>query len=276
MLLQCRIEQMPCATIGDARYFYQTAPEHSAAEQPALILLHGSGGDSSVWEAQIQVPGHGIKMIAPDLPGHGQSDGPLCTTVKDYAVWLNTFVQKMQLNSFFLAGHSLGSAIAQQYAYNFPQKVQGLILAGSGTQFIVAADYLETVKNNFPAAVHASCQAAYVAEHVNLFYEKGYAMLYGNGGKVLYNDLSACSAFDSTDWVSSIAVPVLVICGSEDKITPPASSEPLARLIPKAQMKIVAGAGHMVMMEAAAEFNEAIKTFVLKTTESTEGLCGLK
>ncbi len=255
---------MPCATIGDARYFYQTAPEHSAAEQPALILLHGSGGDSSVWEGQIQGLGHGIKMIAPDLPGHGQSDGPLCTTVKDYAVWLNTFVQKMQLNRFFLAGHSLGGAIAQEYAHSFPQKVQGLILAGSGTQFIVAADYLETVKNNFPAAVHASCQAAYAAENVSLFYEKGYAMLYGNGGEVLYNDLAACSAFDSTEWVSSIAVPVLVICGSDDKITSPASSQPLARLIPEAQMKTVAGAGHMAMMEAVAEFNEAIKEFIKK------------
>ncbi len=255
---------MPCVTIGDARYFYQTAPEHSAAEQPALILLHGSGGDSSVWEGQIQGLGHGIKIIAPDLPGHGQSDGPLCMSVKDYAAWLNTFVQKMQLSRFFLAGHSLGGAIAQEYAYIFPQKVQGLILAGSGTQFMVAADYLETAKNNFPAAVHASCQAAYAAENVSLFYEKGYAMLYGNGGEVLYNDLAVCSAFDSTEWGSSIAVPVLLICGSDDKITPPESSEPLARLIPEAQMKIVAGAGHMAMMEAAAEFNEAIKEFIKK------------
>ena len=255
---------MPCATIGGARCFYQTAPEHSAAEQPALILLHGSGGDSSVWEGQIQGLGQGVKVIAPDLPGHGQSEGPLCTTVKDYAVWLNTFVEQVQISRFFLAGHSLGSAIVQEYAHCFPLKVQGLILAGSGTQFIVAADYLETVKNNFPAAVHASCQAAYAADYVSIFYERGFAMLSRNGKETLYNDLAACSAFDSTAWVSSIAVPVLVICGSDDKITSPASSQPLARLIPEAQMKTIAGAGHMAMMEAVAEFNEAIKEFIKK------------
>jgi len=263
---------MPYLSIGDVRYFYQIAPEHSAAEQPALILLHGSGGDSSVWGAQIEGLGHRIKVIAPDLPGHGQSEGPLFTSARDYAVWLNTFVQQVQINRFFLIGHSLGGAIAQEYARSFPQQVQGLILAGSGTQFIIAADYLETVKNNFPAAVHASCQAAYAAGNISLFYKRGYAMLSGNGEKALYNDLAACSAFDSTDWVSSIAVPGLVICGSDDKITLPESSKPLAQLIPDAQLKIVAGAGHMVMMEAATEFNKAVKTFIMRTTGVTEGL----
>ena len=150
------------------------------------------------------------------------------------------------------------------------------ILAGSSTQFTVAADYLETVKNNFPAAVHASCNAAYAAGNVSSLYDKGYAMLSRNGRDTLYNDLAACSAFDSTVWISSIAVPVLVICGSDDKITPPESSQQLAQLIPEARLKILAGAGHMVMMEEAAEFNEAIKTFILQTTGITEGLCDLK
>jgi len=267
---------MPYLSIGDARYFYQIAPEHSAAEHPALILLHGSGGDSSVWEKQIDGFGRDAAVIAPDLPGHGQSDGPLRTTVKDYAVWLNIFVEQLRINRFFLLGHSLGGAIAQEYARSFPQKVQGLILAGSGTQFIVAADYLETVKNNFPAVVHASCLAAYAVGNVSSLYEKGYGMLSRNGKDTLCSDLAACSAFDSTAWVSSIAVPVLVICGRDDKITLSESSKPLAQLIPDAQLKIVAGAGHMVMMEAATEFNKAVKTFIMRTTGVTEGLGDLK
>jgi pimeloyl-ACP methyl ester carboxylesterase len=267
---------MPCVTIRTAQYFYQISSDQIVSKLPVLILLHGSGGDSSVWEKQIDGFGREVAVIAPDLPGHGQSDGPLRTTVNDYAVWLNNFVQQLQINRFFLAGHSLGGAIAQEYARRFPQKVQGLILAGSGTQFIVAADYLETVKNNFSAAVHASCQAAYAAGNISSLYEKGYGMLSRNGKDALCSDLALCSAFDSTAWVSSIAVPVLVICGSDDKITPPESSQSLARLISGAQLKIVAGAGHMVMMEAATEFNEAIKTFIMRTTGITESLCDLK
>ena len=64
---------MSYVTIGDARYFYQIASEQSGAERPALILLHGSGGDSSVWEKQIGGFGHNVTVIAPDLPGHGGS-----------------------------------------------------------------------------------------------------------------------------------------------------------------------------------------------------------
>jgi pimeloyl-ACP methyl ester carboxylesterase len=255
---------MPYVSIGDARYFYQISSDHIAPELPVLILLHGSGGDSSVWEKQIDGFGHEVAVIAPDLPGHGQSDGPLRTTIKDYAVWLNIFAEQLHINRFFLIGHSLGGAIAQEYARSFPQKVQGLILAGSGMQFIVAADYLETVKNNFSAAVHASCLAAYAAGTVSSLYEKGYGMLSRNGKEALHSDLALCSAFDSTGWVSSIAVPALAICGSDDKITPPESSKSLARLLTAAQLKILAGAGHMVMMEAATKFNEAIKKFIKK------------
>jgi pimeloyl-ACP methyl ester carboxylesterase len=137
---------------------------------------------------------------------------------------------------------------------------------------MVAADYLETVKNNFPAAVHASCQAAYAAGNISSLYEKGYGMLSRNGKDTMYSDLAACSAFDSTAWVSSIAVPVLVICGSDDKITLPESSQSLARLISGAQLKIIAGAGHMLMIEVATEFNKAVKTFVMRTTGIAEGL----
>jgi pimeloyl-ACP methyl ester carboxylesterase len=260
---------MPCVTISTAQYFYQISSDHIAPEIPVLILLHGSGGDSSVWEKQIDGFGREITVLAPDLPGHGQSDGPLCTTVKDYAAWLNNFVQQLQINRFFLAGHSLGGAIAQEYARSFPQKVQGLILAGSGTQFMVAADYLETVKNNFPAAVHASCQAAYAVGNISSLYEKGYGMLSQNGKDTLYSDLAACSAFDSKAWISTVTVPALVICGNDDKITPPELSQSLARLIPAAKLKVFARAGHMVMLESASAFNEAIKTFVLQTTEIT-------
>jgi pimeloyl-ACP methyl ester carboxylesterase len=267
---------MPCSTIGTAQYFYQISSDHIASEIPVLILLHGSGGDSSVWEKQIAGFDHKVTVVAPDLPGHGQSDGPLRTTVKDYAIWLNMVAEQLKISRFFLLGHSLGGAIAQEYARSFPQKVQGLILSGSITQFIVAADYLETVKNKFPAAVHASCLAAYAAGNISGFYEKGYGMLSRNGKDTLYSDLTACSAFDSIAWVSAIALPALVICGSEDKITPPEASQSLAQMIPEAQLKIVAGAGHMVMMEAAAEFNKAVKAFIMRTTGITEGLCDLK
>jgi pimeloyl-ACP methyl ester carboxylesterase len=253
---------MPYVTIEDARYFYEISSGTAPSEQAVIILLHGSGGDSSVWEEQVRGLGQNIRTIAPDLPGHGKSVGPCCTSISDYTAWLDMFVKHLRIKRFFLLGHSLGSAIAQEYSRSAPQQVQGLILAGSGMRFTIADEYLETVTHDFPAAVHRSCQAAYAADHISIFYERGHALLSRNGKDTLYNDLVACSAFDSGAWISSVGLPVLVICGSEDMITPPQSSRALASIIPGARLKMITGAGHMLMMEAAAEFNEAVKEFI--------------
>ncbi len=253
---------MPYVNIDDARYFYQLSSPPVTSAEMALILLHGSGGDSSVWEEQLRGLGLAITVIAPDLPGHGKSGGSCFTAVADYTAWLDTFVKRLRINTCFLLGHSLGSAIAQDYGRCAPQTVRGLILTGSGTHFVIAKEYLKTVIRDFPAAVHQSCLAAYAPEHISLFYERGYALLSQNGKQALYNDLVACAAFNSRAWVSSLHLPVLAICGNKDTITPPHFSEALVRTIPGARLNIIVGAGHMVMMEAAGAFNEAIKTFV--------------
>lgn len=61
---------------------------------------------------------------------------------------------------------------------------------------------------------------------------------------------------------AAIDVPTLVICGAEDKVTPPALSEELAALIPNAQLRLVAGAGHLLNLEKPEEFNAAVERFI--------------
>ena len=71
----------------------------------------------------------------------------------------------------------------------------------------------------------------------------------------------ACSKFDLTGELKKINAPVLVICGTEDKMTPPASSEQIAAGIAGAKLVLIEGAGHMVMMEKPAAFNDALRDF---------------
>jgi len=252
---------MPHITIGAARYFYRTSKGKTAAGRNLLILLHGSGGDSSVWEKQLS---ENIPMIAPDLPGHGQSDGPLHASVKDYALWLDAFTRALEMKQFFLAGHSLGGAIAQEFSRAFPHKVAGSILAGTSAHSIFAAAYLKMLRHDFSAAVKASCLAAYAPGTADAVSAQGSEMLARNGPETLYSDLRAYKAFNSRPWVASLSVPVLVLCGSEDRITPPADAEELSGLMPQARLKIIPGAGHMAMMEAPREFNEAVRKFIKK------------
>jgi pimeloyl-ACP methyl ester carboxylesterase len=233
----------------------------AAAGGNALILLHGSGGDSSVWEEQLS---ENITIIAPDLPGHGQSDGPLRSSAQEYALWLDAFIRVLGIKKFFLAGHSLGGAIALEFSRAFPCTTTGLILAGTGTHAAITAEYLELLRTDFPAAVKASCLTAYAPGTAEAICAQGCAMLTRNGPAALYRDLQAYASFDCRPWAGDISVPAVVLCGSEDRITPPAEAEELAGLLPQAALKIIPGCGHMAMTEAPEAVNKAMREFIKK------------
>jgi pimeloyl-ACP methyl ester carboxylesterase len=258
-----RIGLMPYVTIGTSQYHYRTGTARPSPNKNVLVLLHGSGGDSSVWDGQL---GAAVPLIAPDLPGHGRSDGPPCASLKEYALWLDALFRSLELGTVFLAGHSLGGAVAQEFARLFPLKVAGLILAGTGTHFIVAVEYFKILNDDFAAAVRASCQSAYASGTPEEITLQGCEMLARNGPAVLRGDLHLCRTFNSRPWAAALCVPALVLCGSDDRITPPEASQELARLLPRSQLNIIAGAGHMVMKEAPRAFNEAVKGFIKKLT----------
>ena len=79
---------------------------------------------------------------------------------------------------------------------------------------------------------------------------------------VLYGDLLACDRLDITGQVSQIGIPTLVLCGIDDKMTPPAQSQFLGDNIPGAQLSLIENAGHMVMLENAEAFNKLLRDFV--------------
>ena len=264
---------MPHITIGAARCFYRTGMSPAAADGNTLILLHGSGGDSSLWEKQL---GANSALLAPDLPGHGQSEGPLRSSAQEYAAWLDTFTRAAGIKKFFLSGHSLGGAIAQEFGRAFPLKVSGLILAGTGTHAAITAEYLEMLRTDFPAAVKASCLAAYAPGTADAVCMQGCEMLTRNGPDALYSDLQAYASFDSRPWAGALSVPALVLCGSEDRITPPADAEELAGLLPQAALKIIPGCGHMAMMEAPGAFDEAVGEFIKKLSAVSHQLSAKK
>jgi pimeloyl-ACP methyl ester carboxylesterase len=80
--------------------------------------------------------------------------------------------------------------------------------------------------------------------------------------EVLYGDFLACDRLDLSGEIGSIRTPTLIVCGSEDKMTPPALSESLREMIPGARLALIPEAGHLVMMEDPEGFNEALRSFV--------------
>nr|HPI52188.1 alpha/beta fold hydrolase [Smithellaceae bacterium] len=87
---------------------------------------------------------------------------------------------------------------------------------------------------------------------------------------VVAGDMLACGKFDLTEELQNIRVPVLALCGMEDKMTPPASSEKIAGGITGAKCVLIEGAGHMAMLEKPEAFNDALQNFVAALPQTIE------
>lgn len=245
---------MPYITIDNREVYFRSA---GAANPKPLVFLHGSGGDGSVWGYQLKGLKNICRVIVPDMPGHGKSQ-PFSAaegSVEQYAAWLHLFIGALKLKTPVIAGHSLGGAVVQRYAADHPGQISAIVLAGTGERFAVAGQYVKLVQTDFKQAVALSCRQAYASDVAPELRQNGLSMLTRNGAETLYNDMLACSVFDSSSWVDRICCPSYIICGQEDSITPPELSETLAGKLPSGRLIIIPGSGHMVMAEAPERFN---------------------
>ncbi|WP_128375773.1 alpha/beta fold hydrolase [Streptomyces cavernae] len=104
-----------------------------AGEGPALVLIHGIGDSSATWAELIPDLARRHTVIAPDLLGHGASDKPRADySVAAYANGVRDLLTTLGVESATLVGHSLGGGVAMQFAYQFPERTERLILVSAG------------------------------------------------------------------------------------------------------------------------------------------------
>lgn len=258
---------MQTTTISNRVIAYRRYGRDVDPARPAVLLLHGAGGNHLVWPAQVRRMAQTC-VVAIDLPGHGESSLPACATIGTFSEVLNDVVHALELDRFVLAGHSMGGAIALDYALAYPQRLAGLVLIGAGAQMPVSAKLMETVRDDFAAAtemiVRYSYRRSVSAEEFSLYLTH----VRQGSPAVLYEDLLACAAFDVTESVGRLAVPTQIFCGQEDRMTPVALSEALHAAIRTSELTIVPAAGHNVMVEHPALVADQMTGFIdrLSTT----------
>jgi pimeloyl-ACP methyl ester carboxylesterase len=100
---------------------------------PALLLIHGIGDSSETWRNLIPLLARDHTVIAPDLLGHGRSDKPRADyTVAGYANAMRDLLSVLGIESASVVGHSLGGGVAMQFAYQYPERCERLVLVSSG------------------------------------------------------------------------------------------------------------------------------------------------
>lgn len=241
---------------------YWLSQEQSNASRGTVLFIHGSGGDHSNWAYQLQSLRSKFLLAALDLPGHGRSEGPGESDVDHYINWVHAFLVAGNIRRPVLVGHSLGAAIALGFAEQHPDALSGLVAVGGGLTLPVNPLILEGLKKD-PApilemAAHLSL-AKTNRERLGPILKKSLTQV---NPDLLHDDFLACSRFDRTTQAWRITTPTLVICGSGDKMTPPALSEHIHERIAGSRLSLIADAGHFVMMEQPETFNDTLTVFL--------------
>jgi pimeloyl-ACP methyl ester carboxylesterase len=230
----------------------------SALDGDGLLFLHGAGGRGLVWQLQrLAFP----RAATPDLPGRA---APLSPEGDRWGVdlYLEALRASLRPGRRLIAGHSLGGAIALRWALRYPQEVAALILVGTGARLRVAPWILEGVRAADPATLEAFGALWFAPETDPSLREKSLALLRATPPAVLLADLVAADRFDVMPELDRLALPALVLCGAADQLTPVPFSRYLHEHLRGAELVVVPGAGHMVMLEQPRATTEAIRGFL--------------
>jgi len=248
---------------GERIFYVRHQPREVAPSAPALVCVHGAGGSHLHWPPELRrLPG--AVVYALDLPGHGRSTGAGRRAIGEYAAALVSFLDALSLPQAVIAGHSMGGAVALETALSHPERVQGLVLVGTGARLRVTPAILQGILQDFEGAVELIGDFAYGPDAPEELKRRGRQWMAETSPQVLHGDFLACDAFDVMARLGEIRVPTLVVTGTADRLTPVKYARFLAQHIPDAQLVLVEGAGHMVMLERPQEVSEAVARFLTK------------
>lgn len=229
-----------------------------------LLLLHGLMGALSNWEYVIEEFSKDYRVIIPMLPIY---ELPLLTIgVKTLSKFVHKFVQYKKLENITVLGNSLGGHVALIYALTHPEKLKSMVLAGSsglyenafGGSFPRRESY-DFIKEKVEYTFYSPKTAT--KELIDDVYES-----VNNRHKIIRLLAMAKSAIrhNMSKDLHKIKLPVALIWGKNDKITPPEVAVEFSHLLPKAELTWVDECGHAPMMEQPAEFNRLLKIFLEK------------
>ncbi len=255
---------MKSIEFASRKLFFADAQPDNQQPSATALFVHGAGGSHLTWRSQLEGLCDRFRIIAVDLPGHGLSEGEGESTIAGYAACVVALMDTLGLENVALGGHSMGGAVALEIALRRPERLGGLILAGTGARLRVMPTIFSTIREDFDAAVGGMATFLLSPEAPPDLIDEQKRLLAENPADVLIGDFTACDAFDVVKELDAISLPTLILCGRQDMLTPVKYSEFLRDKMADAEAVFLDDSGHMPMIEKGDEFNEAVAAFLTR------------
>ncbi|MEV6803825.1 alpha/beta fold hydrolase [Streptomyces sp. NPDC051132] len=246
-------------------------PENSA--RVPLVLVHGHPFDHTMWHPQLTEFSAGRRVIAPDLRGYGASPvTPGSVPLSRHAEDLAGLLDHLGVDTFVLAGLSMGGQIVMECHDRLGDRIRGLVLAdtfpaaetpeGRRLRHAMADRLLAEGMRGYADEVLEKMVAPYadpgVKAHVHRMMTAtspagAAAALRGRAERPDYRAL-----------LTRVTVPALVLVGADDTYTPVADAEAMHAALPDSVLHVVDGAAHLPNLERPAEFNRALGDFLTR------------
>ena len=225
-----------------------------------LVLVHGYGGSALQWLYQLRFFGQTMRVVAPDLRGHGHSDDPssLPVSMEGLVDDLETVLDALQVqHPFALIAHSFGGAVATEYALRHPEHVSQLVLIGVPSRFIIRPILrkLMYIPDPLFSGIAKRIRVALFASQHTLIRMHDRVMAPWRGDERL----------------QLLRVPTLVVLGQRDTVFMRQHYEDVPRSIPGAHNIVIPVSAHLVQLERPDAVNRAIRRFIEPKQKSAKG-----
>jgi len=243
-------------------------------EAPVIIFIHGFPLNKSMWNKQMEALKDNYRVIAYDIRGHGKTDvGTLDFSIDLFVKDLLGFMDALKIEKTIICGLSMGGYIALNAIQNHPERFTALILCDTNctadtpeakekrmnTIQSIKENGVEKLANDLLPNLFAPESFTTSSEEIVAVKE----MIVNTTKESLYKSLNALANRKETcSKLAEIKVPVLILVGKDDKITPPEAAKAMHEKIAKSLLSILNKAGHLSNLENPKEFNSQLKKFV--------------
>ncbi|MGY2702942.1 pimeloyl-ACP methyl ester carboxylesterase [Nocardioides sp. HB32] len=262
-----------------------------AGSGPAVLLLHGLGCDHTTWESVIETLARRYTVIAPDLLGHGQSDKPRADyTLGGFANGMRDLLTVLGIDKATVIGHSFGGGVAMQFAYQFPERTERLMLVASGG---LGPDVSPAIRAISTPGFH-QVMSVLTLPGIRHAGKAGLRALSATGLSLTRDLDEVAEIYDTfrdpqarhavrhvvravVDWQGQIvtmadraylteAMPMWVVWGRNDRVIPVRHANAAAQLAPNARVEVIPDSGHFPHKDHPQRFARIVNDFI-RTTE---------